>query len=124
MITFLELSEQPLAIAAPEQLPTRSVKVFRLERGADVFALLADDQCKPLGILAAGVTPGLARLIDEIQFLDRASGSDIMADLLDVGFCMLTHSAAAWISREARLIMDLRPMVRKALEGESLAKGA
>jgi hypothetical protein len=95
-----------------------SVKVMKLKRGGEPFVLLADGDFRLLMVAARrSGSENLRKLVACLDFGDRASPCATLARCLGAGHVVVGHRAAEWLSREAKLLKELRPYVAEILDG-------
>lgn len=95
----------------------KNIKVLKLERGGEPFALLTDQNCRLLAVAARSGFGYLPKLLECLEFGDRASPTPVLASCLGAGHVVAGHAAAEWLSREAKLLMELRRHVQSVLSG-------
>jgi hypothetical protein len=118
--TFESLGAKPVSygfISRRKRKVPANVKVLKLERGGEPFALITDGDCRLLAVAARSGFGKLPQVLDVLSFDDRASPCSVMANCIGAGHVVAGHAAAEWMCREARLLTELRPHVQKVLGG-------
>lgn len=103
-------------ISRKRKTPT-NIKVLKLERGGEPFALLIDQNCRLLAVAAKSGFGQLPKILECVEFDDRASPTPVLAGCLGAGHVVAGHAACEWLSREAKLLCELRGHVVKVLGG-------
>lgn len=93
------------------------VRVMRLDRGGEPFVLLADADCRLLAVCARSGFGNFSKLMGSLSFSGRASPCPTLANCLGAGHVVASHAAAEWMSREAKLLTEIKPHVQKILGG-------
>lgn len=100
----------------------KRVKLHRIQRGSDVIGILADERNRPLAVVANGLSDGLRKLLDRFDFNGPAGQCSALQICLGAGYVYSGYHAADWLTKEARMLMELRPHV-EALLGPAKAAG-
>lgn len=98
-----------------------SIKVLKLDRGDEHFALLVDQNCQLLAVAANSASSCFVKILECFEFNDRASDTPVLAKCLGAGHVVAGHIAAEWMTSEARLLIELRPHVQAVLSGSLVA---
>jgi len=118
MSKLLETMEVPLSVAVPSQLPVGELRIWKMRQGAEPFAMLVDGENRLLALCANRLTDGLDGVLARCEFCGPASASSPVAAMLGVGYVVIGHRAAEWLTREMRLVLDLRPKLKAALAAD------
>ena len=98
----------------------KTVRVLRIQQGAEVYALLVDGQNRLLLVAAIRLTDALEELVNRATFGEGggASRCSVLETCLAAGYVIAGYSAAEWLTKEARLLIELRPLVASVLFSE------
>lgn len=109
-------NDKPVAVALPRHLPVDRIFLHRLHKGEERWVLLSNEAGQLLGILANGLSLQLGEFIDRADWPGGATRCAYTENLFNVGYAMITYSAAQWLTREVRTVLDMRPHVRQMLD--------
>ena len=112
----LSLPSDSVGVVEAKPLDKR-VRVLRLQQGVEVYALLVDERSRLLLIAANRLTENLEELVKRATFGEGGSASQcsVLQACLKAGYVAAGYSAAEWLTKEGRLLIELRPLVASVL---------
>ena len=110
--------ESAVCVQLPSHLPVQRIFLHRLWKGGECWIVLSSEAGDVLGVLASGITLKLGEFVARVKFAGGATRCAYTENLFDVGFAMVTYSAAQWLTREIRTVLDLRSKVSAMLAGK------
>lgn len=122
MIMDMETIEAPVAVQTPELVEVKLMRVYKIEQGGDVFALVTSEDNRLLAVCGQSYNPDMVALLGRCKFGGRASCCDVLAQMLGVGYVMCRMDAAQWLTRELKLALRLGREVRALLRSPSMLK--
>jgi hypothetical protein len=106
------------SVALPSHLPVPELLLHPMQIGALPFVMVTDADNALLALLAPDLSLRLSSVIERAQFAGNATQCSTLSGMLGCGYAMATYQAAKWLTREVRLVLDMRPHVKAMLEGE------
>lgn len=123
MISEFENSgAMPVSVKVPKGLPVEELRLHRMEQGGEVFVLVTDRSNALFAVLCNRLSKRLAGVLERADFLGPATQCSALEGMLQCGYAMASYESAAWLTREVRLVLDMRPHVR-AMLNEALKDG-
>jgi hypothetical protein len=113
-------NERAVVVAMPSHLPVARIFLHRLWKGNECWILLSNEKGHVLGLLANGMTDKLGEFLDQLELQSSATRCAMTEQLFGVGYAVITYSAAQWLTREVRCVLDMRPHVHGLLSGKAV----
>jgi len=92
------------------------VKLLKLQRGEECFGILVDARNRPLAVVANRLSERLRSLLQRFDFDGPAGQCSALQICLGAGYVYSGYHAAEWLTKEARLLVELRGHVEAVLK--------
>ena len=113
------------ACAAGDPVETKRahkrLKLYQLHLGDERFGLLVDEQNQLMAVVANRLTPNLDKVLDRVRFEGGSTQSVALQICLGAGFVMASYTAAEWLAKEGRALVNVKRHVANVLmEGSAV----
>lgn len=106
---------EPVAVDLPAHLPVDRIFLHQLFQGDECWVFISDGNGSLIGLLASRHSEKLSGLLKRTKFAGPATRCAYTENLFAVGYAIITYSAAQWLTREVRTVLNMRPHVRDLL---------
>jgi|AACY02.3.fsa_nt_gi hypothetical protein len=104
-----------VSVKVPVGLPVPDLILHPMRIGAEPFVMVTDRDNALFAVLANRLSAKIAHVLDRAIFPGRATHCSVLESMLGCGYAMASYESAAWLTREIRLVLDMRPEVAAML---------
>lgn len=104
----LALGNGPELVKVPEGSPVEDLRIWRCRMAGDLMVVIVDRSNAILIVCADSLSKPIKQFLDRAEFIEPATQCCALEGMLKCGYVMSTYGIAAWLTREAGIVLEVR----------------